>query len=607
MKKILVIIIMVLSILVGNRVESTTFHQFFPEGKNYINPENLILENNVLSLVERIVIKSDTTYSITFPGFEHYENVTHIYVGGVYEYMNDDAESTGLCDVRHDSTTCTFTTDINEIELYISIEATDIGIYKNYAGNYHLQLEEGSVYTGFEEYIIPLVDSVSPEFSGAGGFITSYQEITLLSSIIDNHIIVIDEIDGDLSHLIQIEQDYYTGNEQIVGEYDTLLSVSDLSGNISYFTLTLMVKDEVPPVFDSDMDIYVDVDNNELINSILLESIIYSDEYDDLPILEVINDLYTSNEAIVGNYTLELKITDSSGNSTLKQFLIHVEDKTAPTIQNTDVQAQNINNPRLIVDIVNELVIEDNYDINPQINIIDDGYTNLNTEVGKYFVIIEVTDFSGNINQFTLEIDVVDQDSPIIEGPSSINFSYQETKSLDEILNMISVSDNYTTLTNEDLYIISDSYTNRESTTGEYLIILGIRDGQNNETQKEISVSIYDDILPIIFIDDYIVVLDKGTTFSEEDALKLLVRNNTLFDKEYKMTILLDEYSGNEKIDGTYLYKIEFEDDLGDKLVKEFVIEVNNEYDNKKNIVRYSLVSGIIVLYTGFVIYKKRR
>lgn len=605
MKKMIIVILVVLSGLSILQVNAEVFNEYLPGGKNYIDEENVSLANDVMRLSENILVKSNTTYTFTMPDEDIMGNILYLYIFGNYDYIDDSPSSVSECVHIDDIYSCTFTTRSDELYLNFYLDTEYVSQYFEHYGVYGFQLEEGDTYTGYEEYIDPYIDSVSPVFNGQGGFITSYQSITTIDDIITGHIVAFDEVDGDITHLIEITSDEYTGNEQIIGDYNVSLSVSDLSGNEATFMLVILVKDEIAPVFVSEKNIYLNVDDNTHLESVL-NGLEYYDDYGNTPVLTVRNDYYSGNETILGSYTVELELEDQSNNKTIEQFLLIVEDVSAPFITSPTTLEFDINDQVTMSEIIEGIVIEDNYDLNPKITIKQEDYIGYENHVGTYFIQVELSDFSSNTKLVDLTVHIKDMDSPIITGPQSISYSYLDNKTLAELLNLYSISDNYDTLAIEDIVVIEENLVNRDSEIGNYFIKFQVTDSSNNKTEHQLDINIYDDVVPVIFVDEHIIVVELGSSFTKEDAMRLLVSNHLLEQKEYEIEVIEDEYTGNEEKVGEYVYSIKIHDG-NDEIIKDFLIKVEDVESSKSSTVRGIVVISFITVFTGAIIYKKRK
>ena len=64
-----VLILFILFLLVSTKdLEASTYSNYLPAGKNYIEEANLIINNDTLSTIDDIYVKSNTTYTLSFIG-----------------------------------------------------------------------------------------------------------------------------------------------------------------------------------------------------------------------------------------------------------------------------------------------------------------------------------------------------------------------------------------------------------------------------------------------------------------------------------------------------------------------------------------------------------
>ena len=107
-----------------------------------------------------------------------------------------------------------------------------------------------------------------------------------------------------------IISDLYTGNEQIVGEYLVELSASDSSGNTAYFSLSILVKDEIDPIITGPTDIDISISEITNINEIITNYFTVSDDYGTATI-NILVDNYTVNNDLLGIYLVEIEAVSS--------------------------------------------------------------------------------------------------------------------------------------------------------------------------------------------------------------------------------------------------------------------------------------------------------
>lgn len=606
MKRFIVLVLILILTLHLTTVSAEVFPNSLPGGKNYLNPENVEIQNGTLSTMDSIFVKSNQEYTFSIPNRDLLGEGIYVLIEGEVVYTDEFAPES-ICVEEQDVISCVFTTTNSESSITISIEAELLDLYYMYYSLQNFQLEEGSIRTDYEEYIAPYIDSTSPEFTGTGAYIKSYEESVSVSEIVSSHIIAFDEIDGDLSDQIVVVTDEYTGNETTIGQYLVELSVSDTSGNVARFDLYILVKDEIAPVITGPSDVYIPVEAENEIENMIDAYMEYSDAYDRSPTVTITYDDYTPNVLVVGSYLVSFDVKDSSGNTTSKDFTIHIEDIYPPVLESSTSIDVDVSNPMNIDEIIDGVIATDNYDQTVDIIVFRDYYTGNETTTGTYFVDIILSDDSGNETPRTLMVHVNDSSNPEIIGPTEISVSYTSTLSIEDVKSLYTITDNYDLLDSSDLILISDEYTASSDIPGNYQIIFEVVDSNGNKSGHILEVHVVDDVNPIIYIDEYIVIVDIGSTFGENDMLKLLRLSNEISSLNYKVHVLQNEYTGNEEIPGDYVYKVKLTDSEGSEMVREFKITVKDQepiIDYTEAIV-YTLI-GIAVL-TAAIFYKKYR
>jgi len=605
-----IIFLLILMISLTN-VKGATFNDYLPGGINYLGEYNLEITSSRMRTINPFFVKANTVYTISIPGTEMIGELLSVEIYGNELYYDGNVNGESSCTVDNHGSWCTFTTASDEDYLNIVIEAESIGQYYDHYGLFGFQFEEGNGPSTYEEYIIPLVDIEEPNFSGIGAYIKSYNTFEAIEDIINNHIAVVDEVDGDITDGITIESDSYTGNEQIVGEYLVEISSSDSSNNTAYFSLSILVKDEISPVITGPTEIDISVSMIESINSVIDNNFSVSDDYSGTSISVIANE-YTPNNNETGTYNVTFKVTDELLNTATASFDINVVDTDSPIITSNLIVTSFLSDTMDLESILNTLKFSDNYDDMSldNITVIDNSLDGNEGIPGTYLISIEISDLSLNSISRILTVNVLDDVSPVISGPVSYQGSYEEELVVDDYIDMLTVIDNIDALGTDDLYIIEDTYSNRSSVIGNYEIIFGIIDSNDNETTHTIDITLFDDIAPIVYIDEFVVSIDTNSSFTHNDALVLLINSNELEKGEYTIRTLFDGYTGNEKIEGTYVYLLEFANDYGETYEKEFLVKVIDDTDD--NVERNLLIRNIIIYSTttlsfGFIVFKNKK
>ena len=589
---------------------ATTYYNYLPGGKNYLDELNFVVSNNSISTNNSFLVKDSTHYTLSFPGSDRIGSSITVEIIGNELYFNGSVSGEPNCTFTEQESYCTFETVPGEDYISVSIGASNIENYYNYYGFYGFQLEEGTTPSSYVEYIAPDVDENSPEFSGSGAYIKSYNTNETAQNIIDEHLSVIDEVEGDISNNIIILSDTYSGNENIVGDYLVELSASDSSGNTAYFSLNILVKDEVPPIITGPSAVEYNVYETASLISIINDTYLIEDGYSNTTI-NILVDNYTLGKDVIGTYAVNFEVVDESLNSTTQAFQIVIVDNEVPTVlSNLNINSY-LSNPYDLDDVLNTLEFSDNYTDMSGANVIVLSNEFIGNEInpGIYIINFEVNDESGNLLNSNLTVNVIDDIAPQIGGPLTYAGSYTEELVLNDFLNMMSVSDNVNIISLNDVYIIEDTYSNRSSITGSYFISFGISDENSNDSAHTINITIFDDVAPIIYVDNYIVTIDISSTFTTDDAVTLLINSEELIEGSYSVRTLFDEYTGNETIEGTYLYMLEFTNSEGESYEKEFVVKVINDNSdfNKSLLIRNIIVYSMSSVLFGFVIYKNKK
>lgn len=605
LKKKITFIILFVFIITFTQIKAVTYHEYLPGGKNYLDIENIEVNGNTLYTTNGIRVLPNQYYTLSLPDETLLGQPISILVEGDDVYIDEVVYNE--CSNQDGMIVCTFLTSNTESYIHIAIQSNDVEMYYNYYNIENFQLEEGQYNTSYETYIPPYIDSTSPEFNGSGAYIVSYDSNITITEIIQNHIRAYDEIDGDISDQIAVVTDSYTPNKLIIGEYLVELSVKDSSNNEAFFDLYVFVKDEIAPYISGPNTISLNVDEQLELNHILSTYYSYHDDYDVDPQIEIIDDGYTQNNAILGNYSVTLKLVDQSFNSVQMSIVLVVEDITKPQLNSNTHIITDVNQPVSLNEIIDSLDVSDNYDSTVIVNVVSDSYSSNESTVGTYFVDLELKDSSDNTKMVTLFIEVEDTEPPQISGSNSFSFSYKNSVSLEDIKSYLQVSDNASVLSLADLFVIDDTYTNRTSETGSYYVLFGLKDDTGNQSQFRIDIDVYDDEAPYIFIDQYIVIVDLNSSFDTSDVMKLLSLNNVIDDEEeVTFHVLKDDYIGNEDIPGEYIYEVEITKETGETITKEFLITVEEEnvsfhYTRQVIIGTFSL----LIIIGMFIIKKK--
>lgn len=481
---------------------------YLPGGKNYISEDNLIQSDTRIASVNPILVKPFTEYTFSVP--RAYAELDFFSINLTY-LENDDyiTEYSGSAN-NGDSEVLVFDTNLEVWFLsfitpangnYLEFMFDDNRIVQE--GFEGIQLEEGSMPTAYEPYIEgSVIDTQSPYFMGSGTIISYFDQPITIAEI-QSTLTAYDDIDGDLTANITVEEENYSMNMDKVGSYSITFKVTDNSNNSTTTIISVEVVDILPPIItglDKVKAVYPNVYTPEDIKNMLTAS----DNYDDLSVsdIEIVSDDYTGNNHIIGDYDITFKLADSSGNETIYVQQIEVVDEIAPIFSgNTNYQV-SYSNQLNINTIKSSLTVIDDYDETGLEIVLDsDNYSSSSHVLGNYELLFSCTDTSGNKTTQIVNINVVDEIGPLIYLDSSIIQTYSDTVlGLEDFVNLLTSTNE---LDNNQPYFVTiryDSYSKNADKPGSYHLYLDFEDGYGKVTSKDFQIKVIDRQYDYIFV-----------------------------------------------------------------------------------------------------------
>ncbi len=472
---------------------------YMPGGANYLNPDVFVIEDGWYKSIESFMIIPDQDFVLTMSDDYH-----RIFGGSdvlvQIRYYNNDVL------LSEDELIFSDFTDFPSLyilsaTLHSPISANKMQIEFVEADNYFLlnglsemMLEEGTVFTAFEAFIYGTrIDTSSPEFLNVNDVI-SYVHQPIAVNDIKASLEAFDTIDGDLSASIVVVEDNYTAMNAILGTYSITFNVSDLSGNTSEVIIDVHVVDVLKPVFSSVTKITLPYPQVMTISEIqaLLNA---SDNYDGDITSEIIltEDNYSLNNLVVGDYSVGFEVSDSSNNTETVIVEIEVVDTESPVISGTTNVVIGYDETITTTQVLSQLQVIDNYDASLVFVIESNDYTDNQYLIGSYEIVVSVTDSSGNISFETVSIEVIDQIGPMIYFDYAIIQTYQtNVLSLEDFLDLLSLTNEFGNLENAKVEILYDSYTIHSDTPGVYHMKLLIEKVDSEIFEKDFQITVID-------------------------------------------------------------------------------------------------------------------
>lgn len=376
-----------------------------------------------------------------------------------------------------------------------------------------------SDFTGFDSYY-----DESNSFVGANKSISIYVSSSdaLFESELRKLIVANDGVDGDLTDMIELEEDEYTENHRVPGLYNVIYRVVDTSGNVSRLTILVNVIDKIKPVITGVTEYDWVMSKGDFITEVDIKDMLEAnDETDE----NLSNDIYVINSNISSyvenkesSYTILYGVKDLSGNESTHEVVINVIDDIPPVIVASNINISLSDEFFTWNDLVNTISYSDNsnqFASNPlQITDVDKFYDNLKVP-GTYEFKIVVKDAANNSSTKVIYLTLVDDISPnfyisnlILNTTVDDLFS---TASLSEIIinNILLLNASY-----ENFEIISTDYFDNYNKAGKYAVNYSYEvDGVVKYETISINVSDDDNSTSNYFVVGFIMLAGIGWVF----------------------------------------------------------------------------------------------
>lgn len=255
-------------------------------------------------------------------------------------------------------------------------------------------------------------DIQGPLISGSNvNYFTNVENPISVDSI-KSKLTATDDCDGDVTSSIRIVEDKYTGNERVLGSHTIKFEASDTSGNKSNLIVTINVKDVNSPVIVGPDTVTYSYDDIISEDSFLLKYS-SSDNIDSNLRLTLSGDNIFEKTNKLGNYNVVINCHDQSGNEATKSVTVVIEDKKAPVIVGPDTITKRNSVILTTEEIISQYTANDVYDGACGVYVIEDNYTGHGDKKGTYTIKLGSKDKSQNETTKTLQIDVMDDISPV--------------------------------------------------------------------------------------------------------------------------------------------------------------------------------------------------
>lgn len=386
--------------------------------------------------------------------------------------------------------TCTDNCLLSFFVLATDITLNPTDAFKNFRPDYSLAMS-------FYEYeYAKALDFVAPDFDKNDYVFTSSVDNPLSIATILSQIHASDSVDGDVSGNVKLVSTTYDPNSLVLGTHNLTVSVMDNSGNTKTGTFKVTVYDIQAPTYVTNP--YNVSYTKKLTQDVVLNMVTFSDNFSS--VTKSINSddytMYSNSYATLGNHSIRVTGTDSAGNTTTATVVVPVIDDVAPTGSVT-AKTQGCSTKLTDADIQALFSYSDAKGSCTYTLTNDSNYRANYATPGTYNIQAIIVDEAGNSTILSTTITVVDDVAPSAAN-GSITVAYDILLTMDEILALISPTDNYSEVSktvNESSYAI---YSARYNKLGGYAVTVELSDVAGNESSCVVNVTVEDKIAPII-------------------------------------------------------------------------------------------------------------
>ena len=280
---------------------------------------------------------------------------------------------------------------------------------------------------------------------------------------------------------------------------------------------------------------------------------------------------------ISGNELVNVQIEEGVSPSNYEPYIEgNIIDTSSPYFIGSGTIISYFDQPITLLEIKSSLSAYDDIDgdLTANIEVLEDNYTANIGILGSYTIVFSVADNSSNVTTTTVTVEVVDILPPVFSNLENIFAVYPNVYSHEDILAMLSASDNYDGDISNNISVVNDNYSANASIVGSYQMEFEVSDSSGNTTSYIQNITVIDDQGPVISgIDNISVGYDQTLTPS------MILANLSVVDNYDEPSILelvieSDNYSANKEVIGSYQMEVSVTDSSGNKSVKIINIDV---------------------------------
>ena len=292
-----------------------------------------------------------------------------------------------------------------------------------------------------------------------------------------------------------------------IGTTEVIYTVTDLSGNVTQATLSVVVTDDEPPATATqNLDVFLDENGFASITPEDIDAFT-TDNSGDPVILSL--DITEFTAADIGANNVTLTATDTSGNSASNSATVTVIDAIDPIAiaQDIDLILDASGNGSITVDDIDGGSSDNSGVITRSLDITNFSIAGDDDDVGEQTVTLTVTDGSGNVSTDTATVTVIDNIAPVIVLQDNITVQLDPTG-----VGTLTAAD-VDNGSNDAGGILTIELSQTDFTVddvGPNEVTVTVTDVNNNVSTALAIVTVEDNILPTPLTQDITVQLDEN-------------------------------------------------------------------------------------------------
>lgn len=272
---------------------------------------------NIARLTVRVLVKDVTKPVITGKKVYNQSYTSKLSIETIKNALTvtDNVDSNLALEVEYDQYTDSYT----QLGTYsVGFKATDLS---------------GNVET--YQVTVNVIDNVPPTFSGSTTIMKGQSTILTIDDI-RSELTIADA--KDPNPVVEVITDTFTGNGDRVGTYEVKFKATDLSGNYATHTVTVTVRDDIPPVFFTDnyfitVDQSVTLSQQDFIDILIASGQLVVNSSTQVQFAE--SD-YFGNENVAGIYSVRLSASSTDGTSSSYEItteVVNLTDEDSVTVE----------------------------------------------------------------------------------------------------------------------------------------------------------------------------------------------------------------------------------------------------------------------------------